>query len=1593
MRVTVQTLVFLFFLSCSPQKGQDGVNIKTEGLNNAVTFVSLNGTDLGEFVISEQAHYLSFELSNSTSKLIKDIAVEIIGSSDFAYRQDKKGNSSFPGYTGTCQKELPPNSTCKIELQFTPLKSKLYEQEITLKYLDTFGQKSIPLILKALAGNPASLFFVNEISFYDYGVFERTQKVTRYQELEIKNGGDLTAKEIVTTLSTSNSQNAFEIIENDCPQELEKNQSCHIKLSYTPLNWEVSNPQTKVQYDATLALNYIRDPKGKSSFLNGNFTFLSSNIEAEFNTLTPNLVFEELISGNQDTISFQIKNEGYRDGQLKHLYFKKSDDSLWAICDELHSDGQNYQCKDPYDQHLLELHEFPFKLKEMNACLLTDIDGRSPNSAGSSCFFELTFWPSTTFETTRDFKNTMIGLHYDSKWRDQENLITKDTFNISEATSKGPGKLDVVSFKYYTNNDNSIEYSPIHQEEAFSLFDLDRQAMILSNKYARKVQIQFKNIGESDIYLSSLKDGKNNSLNIALSTIDVIYDQIFHADCTYLPPGGTCNIIFKFTPLDGPEEVINQRMYDVNNGVNDRYKQFIFSYKNGSTFNDDGSEYQDRSYENRFTATLVRKAYVVIMDNINWLNNTYRIGDPEQDRQMQIIYYNAGTGSTPYMTTHKIPMSSSYRDLGYISNGYAYHKELEIISTTDFPSGVSKDCKNLISIDGSAPPALPESNPDLVLASGEKCVLTISSTLPSTRRYQNTVDSTLNVDFTLAWNNTLNQWRYPLSTQESNYGLGKMGMLEIGYYDGDFSKPSPELPLFGDYKTTGDVDCQVNFRSPAMIIPNISNPRTSVVMYRPKIIYPELIHNNLTYPAQIFSERFFVPENAQVPTYFSTQSIPHVSAIVDDSAEYTVHIGSYPKNRSLNFGLYFLNLSSDSKYSKLHTLELDDLAHFNFHSGHTFNSDGFLLIPNQPNTLGYGITLSYDSGNLSGIHDSRLTYAYFNGVEEVSKTIRLVAETLDDNEIPLINFTHVPYSVIFNPITETVSETLNPGASHLVGSKFYEMSESQPTPIYYDGVKGSVLYSKSQILISNDVTANEDLRITHAYMSIGSFVKIDKNYCAGKTLAPGESCLIEIKFQPTVGTPNSGSDSLLVNYAIQDDQYIKKQINFSFTAQSPAKLTLVGLSKKQVFVPQENRNYSSYEVPFGTYFHPGHIILTDFPTTRYFKQNLLIDNTTNVKASFLAALGTNPVPEGNPVLIKSKGNFKVYATRSCLYGDDEHDAVIPLEEKGFNNVTVNKCYITYEYLADATYQGTSNGIIPSESLVHLEFYDYKRLSKYMLDIHSTGFIEPNRSIPETSSLQDLAADSIGFVELSVPQLVEHNTQWGPIIGYRVFYSEYSTSFNNPFESTANYLDVLPNDDIITINAVAGKYLYVKVMALREFAGKQYLSESQIPSTKILVPPAGTIFSSELKALIDISLQGGLEFKNDAIDQCRSQHYKVIDSGVTKTIIKKLIELNIWNYIISDPSYSDYNLDTIPQWVGVGQYSLPTVFDSYDYSTTTTLFYHAPDQIGYQKPCDDTSCENLSMLKGGDGFDIPVGATFFVDPTIMKGAARCYAPLP
>lgn len=446
MVVRLLILNSLLLLGACFEKAKNPVEVTTKGIYDPVE-VTVDGSalravhDLDEFVKGGDARIIPIEIVNRSGYPVLQIQLDFldVNVSNYDYATNDLGQKEFPGMDGTCPTDvLPSGQSCVINLQFTSLVTAQITQKIRLRYKNIVEPGDETFELTVFSGDPASLVFVPDNLNYHFGeltgaaqtpLVERDERLTREKVLTVTNAGELRARDLKNQLSQNCSskldgscpagqENAYEVVDYNCPKELHRGETCSFKMKYTNRNQGADPILKDVSYNSTYKIGYERDPHKSLAGLNSYFKSTSANIEAFLETSLNTLEFEDaLVVGNRAKKSFRVKNTGYREG-----YFRRFN---------IYEDGSNtliFYCQKGADPILdcfeadgdpASLENLPIFFTDTQGCMNSTMDKDFP--IDTSCIFDVTFQPSVKHLSNGSF-NYDIKLDYDTRWLGQEHL-------------------------------------------------------------------------------------------------------------------------------------------------------------------------------------------------------------------------------------------------------------------------------------------------------------------------------------------------------------------------------------------------------------------------------------------------------------------------------------------------------------------------------------------------------------------------------------------------------------------------------------------------------------------------------------------------------------------------------------------------------------------------------------------------------------------------------------------------------------------------------------------------------------------------------------------------------------------------------------------------------------------------------------------------------------------------------------------------------------------------------------------------------------------------------------------------------------------
>lgn len=1634
--------LILIISACKP--AEKVVEAITSAILEPVTLEVSTNPNLGEKSVGAESTPITVTITNNSSDPITKLNLNIGNIlSIFNFTPDSSGIATSPGYLGTCASTLAPHQKCTYNLIFTPRKAGKFETPVLFTYENLIEPGSKSFTFSTLTGEPAALTFTNDISKYDFGVLEQTIAEEKTLELEIQNAGGLTAHDATYTLTnTDPSNSAFRIVENHCKLSVAPQEKCKIVVGYKPLNNNYNDQEVK--YSGKIVMSYKKDSSGKTDKLNAFLSFTSSTIEAKFSTNYKTLDFGQIIAGNSLKRSVKITNNGYNSGIIKSISFLDANEAIFTTCSK--SNTKKLECNK-------SLYDFPFVIEDNNNCFEREVKGNIRNLAGESCYFDITYWPSRTYQpgsqAEHNFKNSFLSLTYDSRWLDKTKIVTKNKIFDVTGDFISAGKIVLSSIMI---EDQNISDSKItHPTPTIYEADLGRIAKTSDSSTDTYFKITLKNIGESPATLSSLKDGAISPKEITDLGFDLnsYYRSIKYSSCAYIAPGATCNFSYSLSPvIQATSAQEDSLMYDNVSNTLKKYKNFIFSYQDGSTLDDDGSAAINANIEIRLIAKLIAKGYLAFVEP---LSQTIPLIISGNSYTKIINLKNVGTGDIFAIAHHP---TNNFFPKG--TNGWPYR----VIPwpTPLLPS--TKDCYAIL-----YPAGLPliSNTPDPAnfLAPGQSCSLAIESKASETIRNFNSHFTTYTNHsrlFAVGLNNTTELW-------SRTGAAGVSATITFNYFDGDANADDPLSVPFGYLKKSKDMVMNSFFMSPANISVTSPLPTTSALLGRPALSYPAITAN---YPVNSFLSGYTIPASYFESTYFnsgtsniftsSSLAITHVKAMGILQNDIIFHMGTFPVGTDNYAQFSFINSGDGTAKNAQLLEEANSTSPITINSYNGLTAKPFPIFnisANQPVPLRFKF-----SPTTSGTFSRCYQLDYDNQIGNIwGQRVCVYGEAVAT--APKFNIEYqdidVTYDAITGQTTETPSGNWNTLNSPLNVPLNAPLFGADVTSIAnFNSVKGSISYALKLFRFTNVGSATAT-KFNYAFLSAPSIptnlisevstrnaTGINPTCGTNMTITTGAACEFYIKYKPIKTSVNIFAPYLGIVYDIglNLNQFISQTSSLQFSAIDPAKLlaSIPGVSSEAVTdwsnplvpIPQavswpiNVNNYSAANT---------HIITTDKPTITT-KTNIQIDNTSAIKASFLSM---NPYPgAGVWNTIFSNTTMTIKANRNCFYGDDEYNSSIPESEKGFNTTTTNKCFLQLEFSGDFTYQSCSSYTAPVKTktvvlggriqatcnpyVYSLSFYNYKRSSTEIIAIHLKGFIEPNRSMAETSVYQNVEAkstnSSVGSATFTWPLMAPANSSFGPITKYRIYYStsyadlKVDNIFYN-FTTTPilKYFDT-SNAGVNTAsiaNLLQGKYYFFKVVAIRTYnhptyGALTYISvPSNLPILTLPIPATTYVYDHNTKSLIDKAPLAITGSRTNGIATCATKKYDLNIVGSSKTIPKHLVNTIAWNYIVATPSastgYPDNDVGTMPHWLSDSAYNMNTNISLYDgstmpgfpsYDSSKLSGNDLPLKVIYHKTCSNlASCDQLFKVVGGDDVDLYYQGTFYTTDAGISAYHRCF----
>jgi|GEM_PF-2889583 len=1645
-------LVGILLTSCNGTEGENAVEVLTKGATNPVSFNVIGGLDKGEFLVGSSAVNFELEIINNTTSSLTDLSLVVnsLSTAAMKFTPDLDGKSLSPGFGGTCLSTLGAGEKCRYRVEYKPTFSGNLTQDFLFSYKNLIRAEQESATISLLAGEAASLIFEGERINYDLGVLERTEPEPLATSLKVTNVGGLTARNMIFGKLDSHASEPFKVTQNNCPASLAIGESCELVVMFSPQNFSAAAPDgdNDIVYTSNIRYDYVREPAGGTGALTAYFALNATKIRGQMDaTGLSSILFDEQTVGNKQSKLIKIINNGFKESIIHHVDVYDASNNLYARCSKFSGSNQ-LVCQDPGNigpaGTNLTLEQLPIKITDTLGCLidytdtsysrnpdgsltvsgLTEVGGRTVALPGSSCLFGITFQPSVAYLSAGNINGYQLKFVYDSTWKNTVDILedsygSGSYFTISEAEWVSAALLAVETLDYA-----GLEYSDIDANLTDQVFtyDLGRIALVSDPTYNESLRLFFKNNGGTVAEIVSVKDANSSQYTFSntVSDINSYYKNAFAVNCTFLNEnGGECNIGMDLVPLassnpDGTlaEEEENSSMYDIRNGYPEQYKKFLVEYKDGSSFEDDGvTPRPNKVLEVFVRSLLVRKGFLVFEDSSvqQGLNTPFFVGDTE-------FYFiklkNAGTGGIPYITT----INGFTFERPTTGNSVNYYEFVDRPGTAG-EEGADKDCYDFLIVREASPPAVPpNTNATSVLNAGETCSLAVKIRIRS-------------VDVTELSQYDLNdaapqEWERPFwSDLQGTSDLWEFmdiasnnseRPVRFSYYDGDgIADPgnghNPALDGYGNYYpisggNNGLYYLGVFDRSIAAIIPRNPYPALNSVVCRDELTLPTTIPDPVTewglpVAGATISERCinFYGEDFDEETSKSPLTRDKIVA-EENGYDYTFYAGTWRTGGTYNFGFGLqrvngpggqLEVISENYTGDSSIISLDTPIGANIGSQTAMD---FTFSPVSDGSFETTFTIVYKNGAHELIDEANLTYQD----RESTFRIKIKADAVSNVGVPSLEVQD--YAVTYDPDTTLVDESALDGAPY--NFPLYLYSTDPTSKLIMRAIRGGEVFAKKSLKFTNTGTSplidfNFNVRDgvsspIYANRLPGRGFSIESNTCNGVNLNPTESCEAFILFNASLFEPAVTEVELDVSYQMTSETYQQENTIIRFEARDPAILDVLGISDENIEDPSGNIIPDSYPINLGFYGN-GHPVVSNYPSQRYSRLNVRIENTSTEKASFLAQWellnGATPLPPGVRVTIYNSGGIEVEATRGCFYGDDEGVA-IDEDTKGFNSASGNQCLMNFYYDIDDTY--FNEEIDTAFSNLKLYFYNNERASSDYIPFHFKGFVEANKSTQTDSELIDVVSTDSGDVSFSWEDATPLDSAWGSVVGYRVFYSQSRSPLDNIYSPSLRYVDTV--DPEVTLSGLASSsYYYFKVAALRvsSQSGKTFVSDMGMPRKTLIVPSPGYFYDYELRTMVSMNMSvanGGFGTKSEAEAACSSERILMARNGSTASLPLRLIDSAIYDVIDSDNTLSSYPYKAIPHWMADSPVDVSGIFTPFD----CTLQIGSDGDISfYQKECADCSCNNLSLFIGGDGSDLPYGANVYAGEDAFDAGIRCY----
>lgn len=968
MKFIVVRMLHLFILvSCiapSSEQGGEDISVDNEGVYTPISY-KINGKevegdfDLGEYETGSDTIAITVDVKNNTRFPMTQMGFSYPGqvSKVFDFYDSSGGEPAYPGEGGTCTTVLYPQASCQIILSFYVAKSGVYEQQGMFYYKNLVEDDNRVVNFRIVAGQPASLifddgstnqfWFGNKVGNAKKPVLERADIITYSRSLLIQNKGELSAKNVNITLPTTcasydqtftgdllnYTQSGFPSVNycepwsilHDCPSELGVDESCSATITFVPPNqdpqWGFDQALEEVNYQAKVSIKYESSPVSSSlTTLTGNFVTNSTTIQARFKTTKLEQDFgDEVIVGNKKYDIFQIRNDGYREGELKMFVFSKDLSGSYhgedkVYCRKYDSSSGYFKCYNEDFSTEYSLEDFPFVINGRDGCFAAPGDDPVYVPIDGTCVFDIIFQPSINYKQRYDFKYN-IAINYDARHKGLETIKEVPLFDIV-SKSLHTGKIEVSSIKF-GGFDESLA-GAIADIGIDQSVDLGRLALLSQGyEFWRTLSITFQNTGGADIDIykafSGITGGSTGKIELTtadglnIGPHDIKYFKNVKIDSNNCGvsgklegdpnlnsgvPSSKCIITMEFAPIaQATNQKQDESMFD-NLNLDPPQKMFTFTYHDGSNYSDlnrfggspdiSSSETDAwKEYNVGITAKLIQKGILADYSELNADAGQLVRGNI---KYRNLIFHNIGTGPISW-----IPYTGDTIDLydpSQLNNG------LTRVSVADPENygGANYDCNKVFDFgykglddneDGNADSAdvtliknrlatADSGAPLKKLKKLEKCVLRL--------RYQSTSHQYANV-FTYSSIILKHINSNSLVSENKLYSVANGNLnkdVSVDFYDGDadgqqdigtdFTKEFGEFFETTNSHLINKVSAKASFKPMARLVAVNPEPymSASIVMppfNQPSFDYLGLDDNVITQSAKSYARQFFSAQN------------------------------------------------------------------------------------------------------------------------------------------------------------------------------------------------------------------------------------------------------------------------------------------------------------------------------------------------------------------------------------------------------------------------------------------------------------------------------------------------------------------------------------------------------------------------------------------------------------------------------------------------------------------------------------------------------------------------------------------------------------